>query len=47
MVLVDNEDNEDYEDWMAAIDEIRRPDWRETLAEARRDAAAGRAEIWT
>ncbi len=39
MVLVDNEY---YEGWMAAIDEMRRPDWRETLAEARRDAAAGR-----
>ena len=39
MVLVDNEY---YEGWMAAIDEMRRPDWRATLAEARRDAASGR-----
>jgi PHD/YefM family antitoxin component YafN of YafNO toxin-antitoxin module len=39
MVLVDNEY---YEGWMAAIDEMRRPDWRETLAEGRRDAATGR-----
>ncbi|HVV85412.1 MAG TPA: hypothetical protein VHE35_20275 [Kofleriaceae bacterium] len=39
MVLVDNDY---FEGWMAAIDEMRRPDWRETLAEGRRDAAAGR-----
>jgi hypothetical protein len=39
MVLVDNEY---YEGWMAAIDEMRRPDWREALEETRRDAAAGR-----
>ncbi len=39
MVLVDNEY---FEGWMAAMDEMRRPDWREVLAEARRDAAAGR-----
>jgi PHD/YefM family antitoxin component YafN of YafNO toxin-antitoxin module len=39
MVLVDNDY---FEGWMAAMDEMRRPDWRETLAEARRDAAAGR-----
>lgn len=39
MVLVDNEY---YEGWMAAIDEMRRPDWREVLAEGRRDSAAGR-----
>ncbi len=39
MVLVDNEY---YEGWMAAIDEMRRPDWRETLVETRRDAASGR-----
>ena len=39
MVLVDNEY---YEGWMAAIDEMRRPDWRESLAEGRRDAASGR-----
>ena len=38
MVLVDNEY---YEGWMAAIDEMRRPDWREVLAEARRDSASG------
>jgi PHD/YefM family antitoxin component YafN of YafNO toxin-antitoxin module len=39
MVLVDNEY---FEGWMAAIDEMRRPDWREALTEGRRDAAAGR-----
>lgn len=39
MVLVDNEY---YEGWMATIDEMRRPDWREALAQGRRDAAAGR-----
>lgn len=39
MVLVDNEY---FEGWMAAMDEMRRPDWRETLADARRDAASGR-----
>lgn len=39
MVLVDNEY---FEGWMAAMDEMRRPDWREALAEGRRDAAAGR-----
>lgn len=39
MVLVDNEY---FEGWMAAIDEMRRPGWREVLAEGRRDAAAGR-----
>ena len=39
MVLVDNEY---YDGWMAAIDEMRRPDWREVLAEGRSDAAAGR-----
>ena len=42
MVLVDNEY---YEGWMAAIDEMRRPDWREVLAEGRRDAAAGRGQM--
>lgn len=39
MVLVDNEY---YEGWMAAIDEMRRPDWQAVLAEGRRDAAVGR-----
>ncbi len=39
MVLVDNEY---FDAWMAAIDEMRRPDWRETLAQGRRHAAAGR-----
>jgi PHD/YefM family antitoxin component YafN of YafNO toxin-antitoxin module len=38
MVLVDDEY---YEGWMAAIDEMRRPDYREVLAEARREAASG------
>jgi len=39
MVLVDTEY---YQGWMAAIDEMRRRDWREVLAEGHRDAAAGR-----
>lgn len=39
MVLV----NEEYFDgWMAAIEEMQRPDWREVLEETRRDVAAGR-----
>jgi PHD/YefM family antitoxin component YafN of YafNO toxin-antitoxin module len=39
MVLVDDEY---FEGWMAAIDEMRRPDWRQVLAEGRRDATEGR-----
>jgi PHD/YefM family antitoxin component YafN of YafNO toxin-antitoxin module len=39
MVLVDEEY---FEAWMHAIDEMRRPDWRETWSRAREDAAAGR-----
>jgi PHD/YefM family antitoxin component YafN of YafNO toxin-antitoxin module len=39
MVLIDEEY---FDGWMAALDEMRRPDWREVLVEARRDAAAGR-----
>lgn len=39
MVLVDNEY---FDGWMAAIDEMRRPGWREALTEARHDAQAGR-----
>jgi PHD/YefM family antitoxin component YafN of YafNO toxin-antitoxin module len=39
MVLV----NEEYFDgWMAAIEEMQRPDWREVLAETKRDIATGR-----
>lgn len=39
MVLV----GESYFDgWMAAIEEMQRPDWREVLAETQRDVAAGR-----
>jgi PHD/YefM family antitoxin component YafN of YafNO toxin-antitoxin module len=39
MVLVD----EDYfNGWMAALDEMRRPDWREVHARTTRDIAAGR-----
>ncbi len=39
MVLVD----EDYFDgWMAALDELRRPDWQAAWAETSRDIAAGR-----
>lgn len=34
--------SEYFEGWMAAIDEMRRRDWRETLTRGRRDAAAGR-----
>jgi PHD/YefM family antitoxin component YafN of YafNO toxin-antitoxin module len=39
MVLVDNEY---FDAWMAAVDEMRRPDWRDVLVEGRRDAASGR-----
>jgi PHD/YefM family antitoxin component YafN of YafNO toxin-antitoxin module len=39
MVLVD----EDYfNGWMAALDEMRRPDWREVHERTTRDIAAGR-----
>jgi PHD/YefM family antitoxin component YafN of YafNO toxin-antitoxin module len=39
MVLVDEEY---FEAWMAAIEEMQRPGWREALEEGRRDVAAGR-----
>ena len=39
MVLVDEEY---FEGWMAALDEMKRPDWRETLTETSRDVAARR-----
>lgn len=39
MVLIDEEY---FEGWMAAIDEMRRPDWQQVLAETRRDVAARR-----
>ncbi|HSK00471.1 MAG TPA: type II toxin-antitoxin system Phd/YefM family antitoxin [Kofleriaceae bacterium] len=39
MVLLDEEY---FEGWMSALDEMQRPDWREVLAETRRDVAAGR-----
>ena len=39
MVLVDEEY---FDGWMAAIEEMQRPDWREVLDETRRDVAAGR-----
>ena len=39
LVLVDN----DYFDgWMAALDEMRRPDWQQVWAETSRDIAARR-----
>ncbi len=41
MVLVDEEY---FEGWMAAIEEMRRPDWQEVLAETRRDVAARRGK---
>jgi hypothetical protein len=31
-----------YEGWVAALEEMQRPDWREVLEETRRDVAAGR-----
>lgn len=31
-----------FDGWMAAIEEMQRPDWREVLAETQRDVAAGR-----
>jgi PHD/YefM family antitoxin component YafN of YafNO toxin-antitoxin module len=39
MVLVDEEY---FDGWMAAIEEMQRPDWRAVLDETRRDVAAGR-----
>src|SRR5436305_7072668 len=39
MVLVDEEY---FNGWMAALDEIRRPDWREAYARTTRDIAARR-----
>lgn len=38
MVLVSEEY---FQGWMAALDEMRRPNWREELEQSRRDAAAG------
>jgi len=31
-----------FDGWLSAMDEMQRPDWREVLAETRRDVAAGR-----
>jgi len=39
MVLVDEEY---FNGWMAALDEMRRPDWREVHDRTTRDIAAGR-----
>jgi len=39
MVLVDEEY---FNGWMAALDEMRRPDWREVYDQTTRDIAAGR-----
>jgi PHD/YefM family antitoxin component YafN of YafNO toxin-antitoxin module len=39
MVLVDEHY---FNGWMAALDEMRRPDWRETYDQTSRDIAAGR-----
>ena len=39
MVLVDQEY---FDGWMAALDEMRRPDWKEAWARTSRDIAAGR-----
>ena len=39
MVLVDEEY---FNGWMAALDEMRRPDWREVYARTTRDITAGR-----
>jgi PHD/YefM family antitoxin component YafN of YafNO toxin-antitoxin module len=39
MVLVDEEY---FNGWMAALDEMRRPDWREVHDQTSRDIAAGR-----
>jgi prevent-host-death family protein len=33
---------EEYEGLLATLDEMSQPDWRERLAEAERDSAAGR-----
>jgi hypothetical protein len=39
MVLVDEAY---FNGWMAALDEMRRPDWREVYDQTSRDIAAGR-----
>lgn len=39
MVLVDEQY---FNGWMAALDEMRRPDWRETYDQTTRDIVAGR-----
>ena len=39
MVLVDEEY---FEGWLAALDEMRRPDWQKVHAETSRDIVAGR-----
>jgi PHD/YefM family antitoxin component YafN of YafNO toxin-antitoxin module len=39
MVLIDEEY---FNGWMAALDEMRRPDWREVYAQTTRDIAARR-----
>ncbi len=39
MVLIDEEY---FEGWMHALDEMKRPGWETMLAETRRDVAAGR-----
>ncbi len=41
MVLVDEEY---FEGWMAALDEMKRPDWQQVLAETERDATANRGQ---
>jgi len=44
MVLVDEEY---FDGWMAALDEMRRPDWREVLTETQRDFAAAGEQTTT
>jgi len=39
MALVDEQH---FNGWMAALDEMRRPDWRETYDQTTRDIVAGR-----
>jgi len=39
VVLVDEQY---FNGWMAALDEMRRPDWRETCDQTTRDIVAGR-----
>jgi PHD/YefM family antitoxin component YafN of YafNO toxin-antitoxin module len=41
MLLVDEEY---FDGWMAAIEEIQRPGWREALSRSKRDVAAGRGK---